>query len=373
MKRLLVALAAAACAAIGPMLSASAFTPQSTAATNAIGWLHAQQSADGTVAGDASRTEETIWGLVANSGSVADFATSGKSPVDSLRVHIASEEKTAGNIGSLIMAVSAAGLDPTSFAGRNVVQDLACTYTPSTGSFNPQLFNDALAVLAIPRDSVPAKAVDFLLSQQKADGGWEFGTGFGSDTNTTAIVMMALVSANGLTTAARDRALAYLKTQQQASGGFEYAAGSADSDPNSDANVIEALLATEQDPTGTAWSIGDKNAVTDLLTFQFSNGGFGFSRPGSSATAAPDAFSTTQALPALASRFLPVRQTTGVMPSSCPATTTASASPSPSPSPPSTAHLAQTGARPASSMPVLPLLLGLLLVMLGWRLKRRVD
>jgi len=373
MKRLLVALAAAACAATAPALTASAFTPQTTAATNALGWLHTQQSADGTVAGDPSRTEETVWGLVANSGSVADFATSGKTPIDSLRVHIASEEKTAGNIGSLIMAVSAAGLDPTSFAGRNLVQDLACTYTPSTGAFNPQLFNDALAVLAIPPDSVPPKAVDFLLSQQQADGGWEFGAGFGSDTNTSAIVLMALVSANGLTTAARDRALAYLKTQQQASGGFEYAAGSGDSDPNSDANVIEALLAAEQDPTSTEWSIGEKNAVADLSTFQYSNGGFGFTRPGSSATAAPDAFSSTQSLPALASRFLPVRQTAGVMPSTCPATTTASASTSSSPSPPSTAHLAQTGARPAPSVPLLPALLGLALVILGWRLRRRVH
>jgi len=109
-----------------------------------------------------------------------------------------------------------------------------------------------------------------------------------------------------------------------------------------------------------------RTAVEEFLRMQYPDGSI-------SATVAPDAFSTTQSLPALASRFLTVRRTTGVMPSTCPATTTASASPSPSPSAPSTAHLAQTGARPAPNMPVLPVLLGLLLVMLGWRLKRRVD
>jgi len=366
MNRLIVALAAAACAALGPALAASAFTPQTTAANQALTWLHAQQSADGTVAGSASRTEETVFGLVANGASVADFATSGKTAVDSLRSHIAGEEQSAGNIGSLIMAVSAAELDPTSFAGHNLLQDLACTYVASTGAYNAQLFNDALAVLAIPSGGVPAKAVDFLSGQQQADGGWEFAAGFGSDTNTTSIVLMALESANGLTSVAKDRALAYLKTQQQPSGGFDYAV-SGDSDPNSDAAVIEALLAAGQDPAGTTWSLAGKNAVTDLLTFQYSNGGFGFGRPGSSATAAPDPFSTTQALPALASHSLPVTRTAGTMPSSCPAPSTTPAA-TPTPVSPSTQRLAQTGS------PAVPaVVLGLCLIALGWRLRRRTQ
>ena len=376
MKRLFSILAAAAGVAVLPMLPVSAVSPRSATATNAIVWLHTQQSADGTIAGNASRTEETVWGLVANDASVANFSTSGKTTIDSLRSHIGDEEKTAGNIGSLVMAVSAAGLNPTDFAGRNLLQDLQCTYEGATGVYNTQLFNDALAILALPNGAAPAKAVDFLAGQQQPDGGWQFGAGYGSDTNTTALVVMALVSANGLTATAKTRALGYFKTQQRPSGGFEYAAGSGDSDPNSDATVMEALLATGQDPTSAAWSVADKTALTDLLTFQFSNGGFGFSRPGSSSTAAPDAFSTTQSLPALASAFLPVRRSTGVMPSTCPATTsttgTPSATPRPAPTaaPASTRRLAQTGS-PLS--PAVPALLGLMMVVLGWRLWRRAD
>src|SRR2546430_15358382 len=103
MKRQLAALAAAALAAIASALPASAFTPRSTAATHALEWLQTLQSADGTVAGSASRTEDTVLGLVANGKAVTSFATSGKTTIDSLRSHLADEEKTAGNIGGAIM------------------------------------------------------------------------------------------------------------------------------------------------------------------------------------------------------------------------------------------------------------------------------
>jgi len=366
MKRPFAALAAAALAALASALPIYAFPPQTSVATDAVAWLHTQQGADGTVAGNASRTEETVWGLIANTLPLADFSTSGKTLVDSLRTHLADEEKSAGNIGSLVMAVSAAGLDATSFGGHNLLQDLQCTYDPQTGAYNAQLFNDALAVLALPAGAAPAKAKAFLASQQQADGGWEFQPGFGTDSNTTALVLMALVSSDGLDSTVKDRALTFLKLHQKPSGGFEYSAPFAppgDSDPNSDALVIEALLATGENPTGVAWSIGDHNPLSDLLTFRYTNGGFGFNRPDSSATAAPDAASTTQALPALASTHLPVKATAGVMPTSCPATAAPSATATPVAAP---SQLPRTGSPPISA------LVGLALIGLGWRLRRRV-
>jgi hypothetical protein len=363
MKRQLAALAAAALAALASALPIHAFSPQTGAASHALEWLHTLQSADGTVAGSASRTEDTVLGLVANGQAVTSFATAGKTPIDSLRAHIVAEEKTAGNIGGLIMAVAAAGLSPTDFAARNLLQDLACTYDASTGAYNHQLFNDALAVLALPAGSAPAKAVAFLRDRQLVDGGWEFSATWGSDTNTSAIVVLALTSANGMTTTVKDRAVSYFKLQQKPSGGFEYATGSPDSDPNSDAAVIQALLALGQDPAAPAWTIAGKNAVSDLLTFQFENGGLGFSRPGASATAAPDPLSTTQALAALASKHLPVKRTEGVMPTTCP--------PVPALTPaPTTPQLAATGA-PPNPAPLLPLIAGIAMVALGWRLHRR--
>ena len=366
MKRQLAALAAAALAALAPALPSHAFTPQTSASSHALEWLHTIQGADGTVAGSASRTEDTVLGLVANDQTVTSFVTGGKTPIDSLRSHIADEEKTAGNIGGLIMAVSAAGLSPTDFASRNLLQDLACTYDASTGAYNTQLFNDALAVLALPAGSAPAKAVAFLKDRQLSDGGWEFSPTWGSDTNTTAIVVLALVAVQRMTAVVKERALGYFKLQQKPSGGFEYATGSPDSDPNSDAAVIQALLALGEDPTGPAWSVSDKDAVGDLLTFQFTNGGLGFSRPGSSQTAAPDALSTTQALTALASKHLPVTPTAGVMPSTCPPV--AAATPPPT-STPAASQLPATGAPQPAQM--LAAIAGCVMVALGWRLRRR--
>src|SRR2546423_12013362 len=189
MKRQLAALAAAALAAIASASPASAFTPQSAPATHALEWLQSLQSADGTVAGSASRTEDTVFGLVANGKAVTSFATSGTTTIDSLRTHLADEEKTAGNIGGLIMAVSAAGLTPTEFAGHNLLQDLACTYDPSTGAYNSQLFNDALAVLALPAGSPPAQALALLKNHQPPDRGREVAIRWGSATHTTALVL----------------------------------------------------------------------------------------------------------------------------------------------------------------------------------------
>src|SRR5256885_7352105 len=131
MKRQLAALAAAALAALASALPASAFTPQSTAATHALEWLQTLQSADGTVAGSASRTEDTVFGLVANGKAVTSFATSGKTTIDSLRTHLADEEKTAGNIGGLIMAVSAGGLTPTQISRNQLLPDLPLNHEPS--------------------------------------------------------------------------------------------------------------------------------------------------------------------------------------------------------------------------------------------------
>jgi hypothetical protein len=371
MNRRLTALAIAALATLASALPISAFTPQSTAASHALAWLHTLQSADGTVAGSASRTEDTVLGLVANGQAVTNFTTAGKTPIDSLRSHISDEEKTAGNIGGLIMAVSAAGLSPTNFGARNLLQDLACTYDASSGAYNTQLFNDALAVLALPAGSAPAKAVAFLRDRQLADGGWEFSATWGSDSNTTAVVVLALASANGMTAVVKERVLAYFHLQQKASGGFEYATGSPDSDPNSDAAVIQALLAVGEDPAGTAWTVTGKNAVSDLLTFQFENGGLGFSRPGSSQTAAPDALSTTQAVVALAAKHLPVTRTEGEMPSTCPPVSTPTPTPASTPTPtPSTTQLATTGA-PPDPTPLLPIVAGIALLALGWRLRRR--
>ena len=186
MKRLIVAFASAMLAALVLTPAVSAFSPETAAASHAISYLHALQTADGTVANSASRTEETVWGLAANNASIASFATADRTAIDSLSSHIAAEEKTAGGIGSLILAVSAAGLSPTAFAGHNLLQDLVCTYDATTGAFNDQLYNDALAVLSIPAGTAPTRSLAFLASPQQAHGWWEISSSSRTESNANA-------------------------------------------------------------------------------------------------------------------------------------------------------------------------------------------
>jgi hypothetical protein len=63
------------------------------------------------------------------------------------------------------------------------------------------------------------------------------------------------------------------------------------------------------------------------------------------------------------------------MPSTCPAATPPSPTPTPAPTPaPSpTRQLAQTGAPQPSGPPLLPIVLGVAVMALGWRLRRRAP
>ncbi|HEV3274612.1 MAG TPA: hypothetical protein VG299_07085, partial [Candidatus Dormibacteraeota bacterium] len=76
-------------------------------------------------------------------------------------------------------------------------------------------------------------------------------------------------------------------------GGFPYQAG-AGTDPDSTALVLQALLATGQNPEAPAWAPGGHGPLARLIASQNSNGGFTF--PGNPA---PDPFTTAQVPPAL--------------------------------------------------------------------------
>src|SRR5205085_6396915 len=111
---------------------------------------------------------------------------------------------------------------------------------------------------------------------QLADGGWSFdgSAATGSDTNTTALAVQALVAA-GAPGDATTRGIGYLKSQQNADGGFPYSKtssfGSA-SDANSTALVVQALAAAGVDPRTLKQSGGDP--IDALLDFQNASGAF---------------------------------------------------------------------------------------------------
>jgi outer membrane biosynthesis protein TonB len=137
-------------------------------------------------------------------------------------------------------------------------------------------------------------------------------------------------------------ALAWLHTQQDlTSGGFPYQAGSG-TDPDSTALVLQALLATGQNPDGPAWAPGGHAPLAELIATQNSDGGFAF--PGNPA---PDPFTTAQVPPALERGTYPL--TCGSARCFQPGSTLSGPSPAPTPRPtpaPAPTHTPHPAATP---------------------------
>ena len=300
-----------------------------------------QSGSDGSVpAGastDAVSEEYAIGAAAAGYDPSALRHGAGPSVMAYLAAHAASACTAAGACGELIQAVAAATSIPAAFGGVDLLTTLDGFYAPTTGVFgNGEAFIQTLAIqgLVAAHQPVPPAALNHLVAAQDSDGGWDYllikddpnsGTNFDtSDTNSTAMVLMTLDAAGVHT---RDgSALAWLHTQQdQPSGGFPYQAGSG-SDPDSTALVLQALIAAGQNPEAPAWAPGGHAPLAELIATQNSDGGFAF--PGNPA---PDPFTTAQVPPALERAPYPLA--CGAAPCFVPGSTPSGPSPTPTPAP----------------------------------------
>jgi hypothetical protein len=306
--------ALATTAAVGTMTfalaigSSSAHT-QVDPASRAIAYLEGEQSAsDGAIPVGASTDtvseEYAIGAAAAGYDPNALRHGTGPSVMAYLSTRAAAACATAGACGELIQAVAAAGLNPASFGGVDLLTTLDGFYDTATGVFGDgEAFTQSLAVqgLVAAAQPVPAAAVHHLVTAQDSDGGWDFqlikddpnaATDFdSSDTNSTAMVLMALNAAGSH--ARNPSALAWLHTQQDADGGFPYQAGFG-TDPDSTALVLQALFAAAQNPSAPAWALDAHTPLANLIATQDQDGGYTF--PGNPA---PDPFTTAQVPPAL--------------------------------------------------------------------------
>jgi hypothetical protein len=307
MRRLVAASAILATLLTTPLGLAAATTPSvaptdSQRATAALEYLRAAQRSDGSIDGQIGETADFVIGAAAAGYDPATIrgCGGGTGALGFLATASDGAAADAAATGKAILAVVAAGADPSDFVGRNLAARLGSLYHSGTGAYgNGSTFSQSFAVLAIAAsgDSVPAAATGVLANLQGSDGSWSYGSvrpkpGDG-DTNSTAVALMALDAAGDHS--ADKTSLAYLRTQQLPDGGFPYqnssAYGPPASDPDSDAVVLQALLAAGQDPAAAAWSKGSHDVLTQLRAGQGADGGFAY--PGS----AENAF-TTREIPA---------------------------------------------------------------------------
>ena len=273
-------------------------------ATCALQYLASVQATSGAVGGQPGVTADYIFGAAAAGFDPTTLKKSGgSSAFDYLEAGIGGSLSNAALVAKEALAAIDGKLDPTAFGSTDLLTALDATYDSTTHLYGDgEAYTQSLAILALTAAAdaghpLPAAAVTELIAAQDTDGSWDFqgvkDAGGGGDTNSTAIAIQALVAAGTPTSdASITAALAYLHAQQLGDGGFPYsdAFPPAFSDPDSDANVIQGLLAAGEDPSGSAWTKSGHTALTNILTFQSSANG-GVTYPGNPG---PDAFTTSQ-------------------------------------------------------------------------------
>lgn len=351
MRRMIGALAMVL-ALTGFVVPARAQSVGGEALARALAWAQSQQQADGGFPGfSPGDTADVVIGLVAAGVDPNGVLRDGNSPVSFLGNQAGSyAAKSVGSAAKLTLAVVAAGKNPRAFGGLDLLALIGNSYNPATGQYGGDVTGHCLALLAARSvgASAPQPAIARLQALQNADGGWSFdgAPATGSDTNTAALCAQALVGHG----ADAQKALAYLQSQQNADGGFPYSKSSSfgsDTDANSTALVIQALVALGQDTGVARQALAALQNPSGALRYQ---------------AAQPDdnALATYQALSGLVAKSLPV------VSASVPGAQEALAPAQPATLP---AALPNTGTAPAPALALLALL-ALALVMGGGLVRR---
>ncbi|HWW67391.1 MAG TPA: prenyltransferase/squalene oxidase repeat-containing protein, partial [Solirubrobacterales bacterium] len=183
-------------------LALGALTPARAEASDvsrAAGWLESVQNADGGFGaspGERSSAAMTGWamlGIEAAGDNPLDVSHSGHTPVDFLR----GSQREIGSTGDLartILALEGAGVNPRSFAGRDLVAELA-KRRRENGSFEGWPGTTAFSIIALRAAGATGgldQSLEWLRKVQNDDGGWGDTPGSPSTSDGTGAVLQAL-------------------------------------------------------------------------------------------------------------------------------------------------------------------------------------
>lgn len=281
--------------------------PRLNAATRGLAWLAEQQSAeDGGYGQSAAGAVETLLAIGANNIAPGEWQRSADAPSLAAFLHgtsTAYATNSAAAAGKLGVAMAAGDLcvprgTLTPAAYYDTVNG---RYAKGTGPAAWAL----LGTLAL-QESVPDAAIFHVRGLAQINGGWEWSPGWGTDTNSTALAIQALVAAGEAPTATVIlNGVAYLATAQNEDGGFPYDPQSSfdtTSDTNSTAYVVQALTAAGEDVGSDKWTRNGSTPLDFLLSRQLPDGSFEWQ----SGTGA-NQLATQQAIPALMGEVYPLR------------------------------------------------------------------
>lgn len=245
-----------------------------------------------------------------------------------------------GALGRLAMLAAASGRDPNAFGGtapaNRLIDRILATRTlagPNAGMFaDPTyagVFSHALGLLGVAtakhltadQQAGVTAALDFLVAQQCADGGWQnaarvvvagipltqCGTGQnGPDTNAASVAAQALAAFHRMP---RTDPLAWFDAAQNAKGGYGYLPGGA-TDADSTGLAIQAIVASGGSPTSARFTSGRTSAYAALLALQLrcaspvkDRGAFAYLAGN---PLRPNVYATAEAVPAVALKPFPL-------------------------------------------------------------------
>ena len=292
-------LAAIVLAGLGPPADDS----RAAGAASARAWLErAREDSGGYAAtpGLGASVQMTGWAMLG-------LEAAGRNPLDvgpRRRTPVAYLEDNVRRINSpnelelAILALEAAGLDSTRFAGRNLVTDLRSKQS-GDGSWQGQVNLTAYGVLALRAagsSSGVSRGGAWLRGAQNGDGGWGFGPSQSSDPDSTGAAMQGVAAsgAGGL-----GSAIAYLRRTQRREGGWGLNETGV-TNSQSTAWAVQGLVAARVDP-GQVKRRG-RSGLDYLAARQRGDGSYAYS-PSSTQT---PVWVTSQAMLAASREALPV-------------------------------------------------------------------
>jgi energy-coupling factor transport system substrate-specific component len=269
---------AVATAVLVALLVVPMFVPSparaASGAEGAKSWLESVQNADGgfgASSGDPSGAAITGWvmlGLEAAGRNPLDVSRLGKTPVDFLRSSIG-EVSSSGDLARTIVALEGAGVNPRSFAGHDLVNELA-QRRAANGSFEGWPGTTSYSAIALRAAGAGVeKTLSWLSGVQNGDGGWGDVPGQPSNADVTAAAMQAIPN----TTAAQG-GLSYLRKHQRSNGGFALG-GSGGINSQSTAWAVQGMIAVGADPAKIA--SGSSSALDYLASLQAADGHYRYS------------------------------------------------------------------------------------------------
>ncbi len=315
---LLVVVALGCAATLNSSIAAAQATPAASpsAAGGGVGpaiqWLLGQQAEDGGFIGfegesDPGLTSDAIIAMVAarEVGASVDTDQAVARAVEFLETTSADyAESGAGQAAKLALAAMAVGADPTDLGGSDLLASIEDDLDEETGIYGTGVFDHALAMLALRaagRD-VAAPALDALIKRAGPEGGWAFDGNpepAALDSNTTALVLQALVAVGFGDNALLAAGLDFLRTAQEDDGAFRFQPSEGfPADANSTGLVVQGLIAVGEDPASESWN----NASGALAAFQNQSGAFRYSMD----QPEDNIFATVQAIPALVGLAQPI-------------------------------------------------------------------